>query len=186
MYGLVNAAFRELIVTRHGLGKWEDIRRKLDTECDEFARMEPYPDELTYQMVKHGAEVTGVPDQELLTAFGEFWVTYTDREGYGALFELAGDSLPEFLLGLDELHARVGRNFPKLKPPSFRFDVLDRSTLRMHYLTERSGLCPFVCGLLKGLSARFRTPLHVTDLECRARGADHCVFLLKLGEKRGP
>lgn len=185
MYGLVNAAFRELIISRHGLGKWEDIRRKLDIEADEFARMEPYPDELTYQMVKCGAEATGVPDRELLTTFGEFWVTYTDRE-YRALFEFAGDSLVDFLLGLDELHVRVGRNFPKLKPPSFRFDTLDRSTLRMHYLTERNGLCPFVSGLLKGLSIRFRTPLDVSDVACRARGADHCVFLLKLGEKRVP
>jgi Haem-NO-binding len=186
MYGLVNAAFRELIISRHGLGKWEDIRRKLEIDSDEFARMQPYADALTYQMVKHGAQATGVTEEELLSAFGEFWVTYTDRAGYGALFEFAGDSLVDFLLGLDELHARVGRNFPKLKPPSFRCDVIDRSTLRMHYLTDRSGLCPFVSGLLKGLSNRFQTPLDVTTLECRARGADHCVFLLKLGEKRVP
>jgi hypothetical protein len=186
MYGLVNAAFRELVIANYGLGKWHEIRHRTEIESDEFAIMEPYPDELTYQMVKHGAQVTGVPEEELISAFGEFWVTFTDRAGYGALFEVAGDSLADFLLGLDELHARVGRSFPKLKPPSFRFDVIDRSTLRMHYLTTRNGLCPFVSGLLKGLSHRFRTPLDVTDLECRARGADHCVFLLKLGEKRVP
>lgn len=186
MYGLVNAAFRELVISKHGRGAWEEIRRRNELESDEFQSMEPYPDELTYQMVKCGAEVIGVPDEELLIAFGEHWVSYTVREGYGALFEFAGDSLADFLLGLDELHVRVGRNFPKLKPPSFRFDVIDRSTMRMHYLTERNGLCPFVNGLLRGLSIRFRTPLDVTKLECRARGADHCVFLLKLGEKRAP
>lgn len=184
MYGLVNAAFRELFVSKYGLNKWDDIRLKLGIVADEFATMEPYPDELTYQMVNCGAEVTGVPLDELLAAFGEHWVTFTDRAGYGALFDIAGDSLPDFLLALDELHVRVGRNFPKLKPPSFRFDVLDRSTMRMHYLTERNGLCPFVLGLLRGLSSRFCTPLGVETLACRALGADHCVFLLKFGEKR--
>jgi predicted hydrocarbon binding protein len=185
MYGLVNAAFRELVISRHGSNRWEEIRQKIGIDSDEFARMEPYPDALTYQMVKCGADVIGVTQEELLAAFGEFWVAYTDRE-YRALFEFAGDSLADFLLGLDELHERVGRNFPKLKPPSFRFDVIDRNTMRMHYLTSRAGLCPFVGGLLRGLSSRFQTPLDVTDLECRERGADHCVYLLKLGEKRVP
>ena len=89
MYGLVNAAFRELMTSRHGPDKWEAIRQRLGIEADEFARMEPYPDDLTYQMVKCGAEVAGVAQEELLAAFGEFWVTYTDREGYSALFEFA-------------------------------------------------------------------------------------------------
>jgi predicted hydrocarbon binding protein len=184
MYGLVNAAFRELVVSKYGLSKWEEIRQKIGIDADEFAKMEPYPDELTYQMVSCGAEVMGIPSEELLSAFGELWVTYTDRAGYGALFDIAGDSLPDFLLSLDELHVRVGRNFPKLKPPSFRFDVIDRTTMRMHYLTTREGLCPFVLGLLKGLSSRFCTQLDVQSLECRKLGADHCVFLLKFGEKR--
>ena len=54
----------------------------------------------------------------------------------------------------------------------------------MHYITTRAGLCPFVEGLLIGLSERFRTPLAVQQKECTLRGDDHCVFLLKLGEKR--
>jgi predicted hydrocarbon binding protein len=185
MYGLVNAAFRELVISRHGTETWDRIRLALSLEADEFARMDAYPDLLTYQMVQSGAAVMGIPSQELLAAFGEFWVTYTDREGYAALFDIAGDSLTDFLLSLDELHVRVGRNFPKLRPPSIRFDVIDRNTLRMHYLTSREGLCPFVLGLLRGLSIRFRTPLDAQELECRAQGADHCVLLLKLGEKRG-
>ncbi len=186
MYGLVNAAFRELIVSRHGPQKWETIRKGVGVEDDVFYRMEPYPDELTTKLVQHGATVTGLSSEELLISFGEYWVTYTIQEGYAALFDIAGDSLADFLLRLDELHVRVGKNFPKLRPPSFRFDVLDRSTLRMHYLTTREGLCPFVLGLLKGLSNRFQTPLDVETLECRMRGADHCVFLLRLGEKRNP
>ena len=186
MYGLVNAAFRELVVSKHGPNKWQEIRQKIGISSDEFTAMESYPDDLTYQMVLHGSEVIGMPSEELLAAFGEFWVTYTDQEGYGSLFEIAGDSLADFLLSLDELHVRVGRNFPKLKPPSFQFDVIDRTTLRMHYFTTRAGLCPFVLGLLKGLSHRFCTPLDVQSQACRALGDDHCVFLLKLGEKRAP
>jgi predicted hydrocarbon binding protein len=183
MYGLVNAAFRDMIVSNFGVDKWELIRLAVVPELEEFARMQPYSDAITYQMVQEGCAVTGISQEDLLVKFGEFWVTYTASEGYSALFDIAGDSLADFLLSLNELHVRVGRNFPKLRPPEFRFDVIDRNTLHMHYLTRREGLCPFVRGLLQGLSLRFRTPLSVQTLACRALGADHCEFLLKLGEK---
>lgn len=184
MYGLVNAALRELIVAKHGLTAWERLRDEAGLQADTFALMDPYPDEITQRMVQQGAAILGMSTAELLHSFGEFWVEYTDREGYGSLFEIAGNSLPDFLLSLDELHVRVGRNFPRLKPPSFRFDVIDRSTMRMHYLTSRAGLCPFVTGLLAGLSRRFQTPIEVRQDECTLRGDDHCVFFLQFGEVR--
>lgn len=184
MYGLVNAAFRELIVSNHGQATWERVFASTGLNSDSFARMEPYPDDVIYRMVQQGAEVLEQPVEQLLISFGEFWVEYTGREGYGAMFEIAGDSLSDFLLSLNELHTRVGRNFPKLKPPSFLFDRIDHRRLRMHYITDRAGLCPFVRGLLTGLSRRFRTELSVQQTECTLKGADHCVFMLELGEKR--
>jgi predicted hydrocarbon binding protein len=36
---------------------------------------------------------------------------------------------------------------------------------------------------LQGLSLRFRTAVDVQHTACRALGADHCEFLLKLGER---
>src|SRR5690349_15475060 len=143
MYGLVNAALRELIIAKHGVAAWERLRDQAGLQADTFALMDPYPDQITQLMLQKESEILGISTADLLHSFGEFWVDYTDREGYGSLFEIAGNSLPDFLLSLDELHVRVGRNFPKLKPPSFRFDVIDRSTMRMHYLTSRAGLCPF-------------------------------------------
>ena len=184
MYGLVNAAFRELVVSTHGTSVWEEIRTKSGVSEQHFSKMGGYPDELTYRMVAAGSEILGISGEQLLISFGRFWVPYTIREGYEAMFEIAGSSLPDFLLSLDELHKRVGESFPKLRPPSFRFDIIDRTTMRMHYRTGREGLCSFVQGLLIGLSERFQTRLDVEQVECRARGAEHCVFMLKLGERK--
>lgn len=183
MYGLVNAAFRELIVSLYGHDQWERVRLAVVPDEDTFSPMEQYPDEVTYQMIQRACEFTGCSSDELLIKFGELWVVYTARQGYAALFEIAGDSLPDFLMALNDLHERVGRNFPKLRPPTFRFDVLDANTMRMHYLTRRVGLCPVVRGLLHGLSVRFRTPVAVEHPVCQRLGADHCEFILKLGER---
>jgi hypothetical protein len=183
MYGLVNAALRELLISLYGHDHWEQVRLAVVPELETFSAMEQYPDEITYRMIERASHFAGVPEEELLVSFGELWVVYTDRQGYGALFDIAGDSLADFLLSLNELHARVGRNFPKLRPPTFRFDTLGPNRLRMHYLTRRPGLCPFVRGLLRGLSLRFHTPIEVEHDVCTKHGADHCEFLLKLGER---
>jgi hypothetical protein len=183
MYGMVNAAFRELIVSLFGHDQWERVRLAVVPDVDTFSPMEQYPDEITYAMVEEACRLTGYPQDALLIKFGESWVIYTDRQGYGALFDIAGDALPDFLLALNDLHERVGRNFPKLRPPAFHFDRIDANTMRMHYLTKRVGLCPFVHGLLQGLSLRFKTAIEIEHPLCQRLGADHCEFVLKLGKR---
>jgi Haem-NO-binding len=145
--------------------------------------MDPYPDELTYRLVGETAATMAMSLDTVLDGFGEHWVEYTAAQGYGPMFDIAGDSLRDFLLSLDELHVRVGRSFPKLVPPSFRFETLNPHTLRMHYLSQRKGLCPMIPGLLRGLSSRFKTPIQVMEDACARRGADHCEFVVILQPK---
>jgi hypothetical protein len=178
MYGLINAALRELIVTHHGVDAWDRIAALAAPDVPRFDKMAPYPDELTYRIVEVAHRVTGVEVDTLIDQLGELWVKYTDAQGYGSLFDIAGDSLPDFLLSLDTVHARVGRSFPGLKPPSFRFDRVGERVLRMHYLSTRSGLCPMIFGLMRGLSLRFATEVEVVEEACARRGAAHCEFLV--------
>jgi hypothetical protein len=96
--------------------------------------------------------------------------------------ELAGSNLTEFLQNLDDLHARVGVNFPKLMPPSFETETHPPGTMHLHYHSEREGLAPMVMGLLEGLGNRFDTPVDVDQLACRNQGADHDVFEVRYDE----
>jgi predicted hydrocarbon binding protein len=183
MYGLLNAALKEFVVATHGASSWDLIAQSAAVSVDHFNKMDPYPDEIAYRIVAATATTTGRTTDEVLDGFGEYWVHYTASQGYAPLFEIAGDSLRDFLLSLDDLHARIGRSFPKLVPPSFRFDPIDPMTLRMHYISQRKGLCPMVPGLLRGLSDRFQTPLRVDHDRCARRGADHCEFVVAFQPK---
>ena len=183
MYGLLNAALKEFVVATHGSPAWDAVIEHAGVSTQQFNKMEQYPDEVTYRLVGAVATVTEAPGDDVLDRFGEFWVKYTAEQGYGPLFEIAGDSLRDFLLSLDELHARIGRSFPKLVPPSFRFDPIDPHTLRMHYLSQRKGLCPMIPGLIRGLSVRFKTPIRVHEDQCARRGADHCEFVVSIQPK---
>ena len=118
MYGLVNKGVQDLVVTKFGKEKWEEIKKKADID-ESFVSMNPYPDEITYNLVAAASEVLGLPPDKILETFGEYWITYTAREGYGEMLKLAGDNFSEFVQNLDNLHARVGLSFPKLKPPGF-------------------------------------------------------------------
>ncbi len=68
MYGLVNKAVQDLIVTQFGNDKWEEIKRKADIGVESFISMNPYPDEVTYNLIRAASEVLGLPPDEILEA----------------------------------------------------------------------------------------------------------------------
>ena len=94
------------------------------------------------------------------------------------MLKLAGDSFSEFLQNLDNLHARLGLSFPKLKPPAFHCTEVTDKSLRLHYRSEREGLAPMVIGLLNGLGKMFDTEVSVSLDKARTNGHTHDEFLV--------
>lgn len=184
MYGLVNKAIADMVQSQFGEETWQNIRQKAAVEESTFLSMEGYPDDVTHRLVKASSEVLGLSPAEVMHAFGEFWVTYTAQEGYGELMDMSGDDLPEFLSNLDNLHARVGVSFPKLKPPSFESDEIDDDSLTLEYRSEREGFAPMISGLVKGLGNRFDTDVDVTQTQHRDQGAECDEFLIKHKQKK--
>lgn len=183
MYGLVNKAIEDMVCSQFGEATWKEIKQKAELDIDSFISMEGYPDDVTHKLVKAASDVLGLSASEIMQAFGEFWVKYTAQEGYGEMMEMSGDNLPEFLENLDNLHARVGVIFPKLRPPSFDCTEQTDDSLHLHYHSSREGLAPMVVGLVKGLGDRFNTNIDITQTESREEGAEHDEFLIKYQQK---
>lgn len=179
MYGLVNKAVQDLVCSQFGEETWEAIKRRAGVDADVFVSMESYPDEVTYNLVGAASEVLGSPPADVLKAFGEYWVLYTAREGYGDVLKMAGSTFPAFVQNLDSLHARVGTSFPELRPPSFRCTEVESGSMRLHYYSSRDGLSPMVVGLLHGLGKMFNTELDVVHAVRRGEGADHDEFTIR-------
>ncbi|MBD2346906.1 heme NO-binding domain-containing protein [Anabaena subtropica] len=179
MYGLVNKAIQDMVCSRFGEDIWQEIKQKADIDIDVFISMEGYPDDTTHKLVKAASVVLGLSPSEIMQAFGEFWVQYTSEEGYGEMMDMSGDTLPEFLENLDNLHARVGISFPKLQPPSFECSDIEENHMNLHYRSNREGLAPMILGLVKGLGTRFDTEVDITQTQNRDDGADHDEFLVK-------
>lgn len=178
MYGMVNKAVQEMVTAAHGEAAWQSIRRRAGVTDAVFVSNQGYPDDVTYRLVAAASETLSVPAERILHAFGEHWVLNTARKSYGHLLAAGGSTVGEFIAHLPHLHDRIALIYPNLVPP--RFEVTDRTerSLRLHYLTDRPGLTPFVEGLLRGLGRLYETAVAVTLLESRSAGADHDVFLV--------
>ncbi len=155
MYGLVNKAAHKFVVTGHGEQVWNEIKEKAGIDVDTFVSMEAYPDEITYKIVGAASEYLKIDAQVILEEFGKYWIEYSMVEGYSHLLELAGNTFPEFLKNLDNMHSYIAQSFTELRPPSFICKEIDENTLILEYHSERPGLASFVVGLLKGLGNKF-------------------------------
>lgn len=178
MYGLVNKAVVDLVVSKFGQDTWNAIKTKAEVDVDVFVSMDGYPDDITYRLVGAASEVLKITPEQVLEAFGEHWVLYTAQEGYGPMLDASGNTLREFLENLDALHARVALTMSELRPPRFRLVPIDDKTMTLEYHSTRQGLAPMVVGLLKGLSVRFNTPIEVTH----AKRESHDEFTIRTSQ----
>lgn len=176
MYGIVNKAIEDLIVSNFGEDKWLEIKERSGVDIDFFISNEPYDDEITFKLVIAAGEVMNLSVGQVLEAFGEWWVMKTSKEKYGGLMQAGGTSLKEFLHNLPVFHNRVMLIYPKLTPPEFRVSDSTDNSIHVHYYSKREGLQEFVRGLMVGLGKMYETPVQADLIQSRAEGSTHEVF----------
>ena len=66
MYGLINKAIEDLVLTEFGEEPWEKIKIKANVQVETFLAMESYPDEITYNLVGAAAQVLNLPAETIL------------------------------------------------------------------------------------------------------------------------
>ncbi len=107
MYGLVNRAVEQLVVSLKGEPGWRGVCAHAGVSSDGFVATEIYDDKLTFDLVNAVSVRMGLPVETVLEAFGEYWITYTAAEGYESIMDSGGNNLREFS-GQPEQHARQG------------------------------------------------------------------------------
>lgn len=178
MYGLVNKAIKDLVIKNHGTEKWNEICKLSDFHDPEFVGMNPYPDKLTYDLVKNASTVLKADSAAILEAFGEYWILYTAQEGYGDLMDIAGSNFPDFLNNLDMLHNRISNIMPQLMPPQFSTQNVSANSLELIYTSNRVGLIPMLYGLIKGLGKRFNLNVSIKQIGFADDISNKNIFLI--------
>ena len=182
MYGLVNSAIHELVVSQLGEEGWTALCRRAGVRQTKFISLQSYPDELTYSLVGEVSRALNMPAAEVLRLFGQYWVKFTGRQGHRDVFEMfpkGKDGFIAFLENLDDMHARILMAMPDLRPPQIYCEVEPGGGLVVHYVSEREGLAPMVTGLLEGLFEYFEVRGKVTHRPADpSRAGSHDEFLV--------
>lgn len=155
MYGLINKALKSMIIERFGEAQWQSVMAAAGVPDDSFVTMRSYDDEVTYKLAGAASEVLEAPLEACLELFGEYWISNTASESYGSVLDVMGDSVESFLESIDGLHDRISTTFINYVPPSFSVDYLDDGRVKVTYMSQRTGLTPFVVGLFTGIGKRF-------------------------------
>jgi hypothetical protein len=176
MYGIVNKAIEDLVITNFGEEKWEAIKERSGVDIDFFISSEPYDDDVTFKLAIAVSEEMKMSVSDVLIAFGEWWVIKTTTEKYPGLMDSGGDNLRDFLVNLPNFHNRVMLIYPKLTPPEFKVSDVTEHGLNLHYFSKRQGLQEFVRGLLQGLGKMFNSPVSLELIQSREEGSTHEIF----------
>jgi len=183
MYGMVNSAIQSMVSQQYGEDAWHRIVARVPDCPSEFGTLENFDDRVTYDLVAAACEELGIEAERFLHELGEYWIPYASRAGYSVLMERGGQSLPEFLQGLDAMHSRLALTYSDRDSggrwPSFRVSDVRDASLRLHYYSRRQGLQPFVAGLIHGLAKKFGTTVEVELIEGRQMHPDHDIFLVR-------
>ena len=176
MYGIVNRAIQDLITENFGASEWEAVKERSGIDIDYFLSNEPYDDAITYKLAGAASDVLGLTVDQVLFAFGEWWILKTGKEKYGGLMEAGGKNLREFLVNLPQFHNRIMLMYPKLTPPEFQVSEAMDNSIQVHYHSKREGLQQFVQCLLSGLAKMYNTDASIELLQSRAEGNTHEIF----------
>lgn len=180
MYGIVNQAIQGLVIENFGKQKWELIKQRSGVDYDYFVGNESYEDDITYELVASASEILEISPQEVLRAFGEYWILRTGYERYGDLMKAGGSTFFEFILNLPNFHGRIMLIYPNLNPPEFLAEKISETEIYLHYYSSRSGLTEFVIGLINGIAKMFHEEINVSHVKGDYDNVWHDVFYIQV------
>lgn len=168
-----------MVLQHKGEQAWVEVCDKAGFAEGDFLSFHNYPDEVTFKLVDAAALKLDIPSHTILELFGEYWITYTAKEGYSEMLDVSGSTLLEFLENLDMLHFRVRNIMSELRPPKFVTTSISETEVQVDYFSERSGLAPMVIGLLKGLAKRFEVAAEIIHVESKLENGECERFSIK-------
>jgi Haem-NO-binding len=204
MFGWINDCTEKLVLTKFGIEQWHAIKAKAGCEVADggFIRHEYYPDESTVQLVVAASEILGLTVDQVLEAFGTYFMEFVRAEGYENLLQCQGNTLSSWLSNMNALHDHLESSLPRgMVKPVFWCETPDCSTnhhdnnkddsnnddgayMILHYYSKRGNLLvPLVIGVVKEVARyHFDVVIEMILLQKQAvDGATHTRYEPTIG-----
>jgi len=159
MFGWINDCTECLVLSKFGEETWQKVKEKAGCQVQDggFLRYKYYPDSDTVQLVVAASEVLGIGVDDVLMAFGDYFIDYVQENGYSNVLECLGSNLRDWLSNLNSLHDHLQASYPKgFVAPVFWSEDDEESiegAILVHSFSHRGSLLvPLVVGVIKKLS----------------------------------
>lgn len=162
MYGIIHKAVRGFVLKNSGPDIWAQIVDRCNLGDEHTLSSVYFDDSVTVELVVASASTLGVSVDKAFELVGEYWTEFAIGAGYKSLFDMAGESLPEFLSNLDRMHNSLKITLTEAVMPSFNLTRADDDGFEVIYQSQRDGLEPFVVGLLRGVAGYYGETLDIT------------------------
>ena len=169
MFGWINDCTESLVCTKFGEEAWHKIKEKAGCTVEDggFLRYQYYQDSETVDLVVAASEVLNISVDDVLFAFGDYFVGYVKDNGYANVLECLGRNLRDWLSNLNSLHDHLQASYPKgfVAPVFWSEDDddyesssigADSNAILVHYFSHRGSLLvPLVDGLIKRVAQTY-------------------------------
>ncbi|MGY6632779.1 MAG: heme NO-binding domain-containing protein [Alkalilacustris sp.] len=162
MYGMIHQALREMAMEAIGESEWERLLKTAGFNHTLFIGMEYYSDQASMALMELVADRMGTSLDDFLRAFGRGWIDFAGASAYGRALRMTGDDFVTFLENLDRMHSSIRSNMPRADMPSFELMQAGAQRIVLCYRSSRSGLEPFVEGILTAAAERFGEQVTMT------------------------
>ena len=178
MKGVVFNLLSDMVEEKFGLEVWDQLL--MDTGHDGvFVASETYADTCLFSLIGRASEVSGIPSNDLIRAFGEYMFPRFHSDN--PEFFSAEMTLKEFLLTVDRvIHVEVRKLHPDANLPPFEYIDQSDSELTMLYKSPRK-LCKLAEGLISGAANHFGESYTLDHSRCLHNGDDHCRMHMIIG-----
>ena len=181
MYGMIHCGIRQMVVEELGEEAWVSLERDLGSGPQDMIAAMVYDDALTIRFLVTASERLGLTLEEGLKSFGRYWIRFAERGSFGSILRFTGSDIAAFIANLDRMHRAVVAALPEAQVPSFSLVRQEPGLLRVQYRSDRSGLEPFVLGLLQGIVDRFDLEGEVARVPSQSNAVEFEITYVQRG-----
>jgi guanylate cyclase soluble subunit beta len=180
MYGLIHKSVMSMVSSQSGEELWQQIMSEAGIAEEHLITLRSYDDEITYRLIEVTARLTDTAPEKLLENFGRFFIENYSTNQYGYLLSAYGDTTFSLLKNINLLHTNISSTFVGYAPPQFELITQSDDEALLIYKSERTGMTPFVRGLILGMATKFNEVIEIAEQQnIETTGGEHTRFLLR-------
>jgi len=177
VHGLINTAIESFVIGQYGSEAWKQICQRARLGHDSFESMMMYEDADTLAVLDAAFVQLGRDRDSLLEDLGTWLVTSEATQPVRRLLRFGGETFPEFLHSLCELHDRARLAMPDMSVPVFSVREYTPNTFSIRAIWVLPGFGALVLGLLRAMADDFGALVVLSLCETPAEDGEIAVTI---------